>query len=166
LEHICNDDDVFREVHRVLKPGGGFVLSVPSNRLPYPMKIIARLPKKLKHLFAPEIVVNSCNDDDLRRNFDIKFMHIRRYDKESLIMKAHEAGFNVLRIRYNLKFFGDLVNGIIHSLRTFDLDKKNGYKLQGNILHAIFFPVFYVLHRLDDLIPVTGCTIVIKLYKN
>lgn len=166
FEHIPDDTKVFSETYRILKPGGVLILSVPSYRLPLIMRMVARFPQRWKNLFASEITRNSKNYEELKNHADIRFKHVRRYDNESLILKTKEAGFGLSILEYNLKFFGDLVNGIIHSLRIFEFEKRNGYRNRGEIWYAISFPFVYLLHKLDDLLPIKGCTIVAKFYKS
>ncbi len=166
LEHIPDDDRVFHEVSRVLKPGGTFILSVPTSRLPWPMKAAAKLPRPLKRLFASELVLRSGNSEELKENTDKRFVHWRRYDEEMLRAKAEKAGFSIEHTGYNLKFFGDMINGLIHSLKVFEFEKTGEYKFKSAALHAAVFPLFYLFHRLDDAIPVGGCTIVAELRKN
>jgi ubiquinone/menaquinone biosynthesis C-methylase UbiE len=165
LEHIPDDNKVFREAYRVLKPNGVFVTSMPTQRLPYLMKVMAGLPKIIKKIFASTIILDSENEAQVKRSSDMKFKHLRRYSEELLYHKAEEAGFRVEKIIYNLKFFGDFINGILHSFKMFEFGRKNAYQFKSETAHAIFFPVFYLLHLLDDLIPVKGCTIVARLVK-
>ncbi|MFC1944519.1 methyltransferase domain-containing protein [Chloroflexota bacterium] len=166
LEHIPDDNKVFNEVYRILKPKGCFVLSVPSNKLPFLMKILVKLPIKLKRRFASSVINNSRTEADLFRETDAKFNHYRRYDEDVLKEKARNAGFTIEEIKYNLKFFGNLINGIIHSFKSFEFTKKKeGYEFKSCILYGLTFPIFYLFHLLDNFIPVKGCTLVVKLRK-
>jgi len=164
LEHIPESKRVFPEVHRVLKRGGTFIFSVPSKRLPYPMRIIVRLPRCVKKTFASKVLVDSRNVDELMEKFDVDFGHIRRYDEELIAAMASESGFNISRFLYHMKLFGGLVGGMLFSVRIFDVRSLDGGWSNRAVLHVIFFPIFYVLHRLDALLPIKGCTIVAKLY--
>ncbi len=78
--------------------------------------------------------------------------------------KTKEVG--TMSFGYNLKFFGDMINGMIHSLKVFEFEKTGEYKFKSTALYAASYPVFYLFYRLDDAISVGGCTLVAELRKN
>ena len=77
LEHLFDIEDALRAIHRVLKPGGLFVLTTPYHGL-------------LKNL---AIALTGFD-----RHFDVVGPHIRFFSKASLTRCLQAAGFDVLWI--------------------------------------------------------------------
>ena len=64
FEHIQNDEKVFMEAQRVLKPNGLLVISIPLKEVPLLTKIALKLPKFIKKLVYNKFVRNAENEED------------------------------------------------------------------------------------------------------
>jgi SAM-dependent methyltransferase len=80
LEHLDYETDIVREVHRVLRPGGLFIGTVPSK---IAKPLLEFLSFRL-HIVDPEEI----ND------------HKRYYDNKSLCKLLSDAGFSAIEHSY------------------------------------------------------------------
>lgn len=87
LEHIKNNDIVFKEVFKILKPGGKFYLTVPTNKMNDGLLIVRLLrflgQKKISNYY-------------IRRINDI-FRHVSLFSEEKWLKKVKGAGFEVMK---------------------------------------------------------------------
>lgn len=88
LEHLQDDQKTLKEVSRILKPGGIFVISTPSINYPFLWDPINWI---LQHLFGTHI----------QKGFfsGIWSGHIRLYNKDNLENKFKKAGFKIEEVR-------------------------------------------------------------------
>lgn len=113
LEHLHNRDHILKECHRVLKPGGAMVLSVPNSQTPWKE-------------FQRSAGVNFYSDPD----------HKIEYSKEEILNEHKKFGFEVSVINpvvYDFPLSGiiDLAGGINLSLYS----KLSGWKRKKGLKH-------------------------------
>lgn len=171
LEHILDDFQALCEAHRILKPEGIIVVSVPTDQISFVVRFCLSLPDCIKKIFLSSFARDARSTEEYHRNFNKKFKQFRVYEIDSLAEKIQKAGFKIENIEYSCILFGSLALGLLHVLRIFEWQKRKifgGYNFTNEIAHAIFFPFFYTLFRLDDLfrhIKKSGIGIVCKARK-
>ena len=84
LEHIYDDQAAIKEVFRILKKGGKFVISTPSINYPFFWDPINWI---LQRLFTTHIKAGFFSG--------IWFGHVRLYEKQDLEKKFTKAGFKI-----------------------------------------------------------------------
>lgn len=98
IEHIKDDACLIREVHRVLRPGGKFIVSTPNRLMSLtrnPWHIREYTPKEfstlLGHSFPSVEALGVCGNDKVMEYYENNRLSVRR------IMK-----YDILRLQYNL----------------------------------------------------------------
>jgi SAM-dependent methyltransferase len=90
MEHLENPSITFKEIMRVLKPGGVFLSKIPNRR--HYMPIIARLTPRSFHRFYHKLRGRESKDT---------FPAVYKCNTKASVFKyAHEAGFEVERIQF------------------------------------------------------------------
>ncbi len=171
IEHIPDDQAVFNECFRVLKPDGALVISVPSEKNFKLIKQLIKLPHWIKVKLFNNLIVNSKSYGKYCRDLDKKFNHYHRYKIKALFRRVTQAGLNIQTAQYNVNLISKLPQVVIHTLKLFEWnkDQKSGYqyehKNEGYL--AIIFPIFYLFYIIDRLLfsRLTGMAIIIKANK-
>jgi SAM-dependent methyltransferase len=91
LEHLSAPSDVFREIHRVLRPGGRFVFLTP-NRWDYASLAALAIPNRLHPL-----LVRRLTD---RQECDTFPTFYRANSNRAIRRLARQSGFKIEAIRY------------------------------------------------------------------
>src|SRR3989344_2252340 len=168
FEHIRDDEKVFKEAYRVLKPNGTLIISIPLDTTPLFTKIILKLPKSIKKLLFNEMVINAKNKEEYLTNFNSKYSHYRNYTLRDIREKLKNTNFNLEKISYNCRFFGSFIWSLYHTLKIFERNKSpdTNYKFKSEILYALVAPFFYLLFLVDRLfVWKKGSIIILKLRK-
>lgn len=103
LEHIPNEKKVITEINRILKRGGGLMITVPM---------------KYKYIFPPLLLINYLHDK--------RFGHLRRYDDVSL--KTKFRSFQIKRCYFTghpLKVIKVIINMIIKIFDEKTMEEKD-----------------------------------------
>ena len=167
FEHIKDDDAAFKECVRVLKPGGIFILSVPTPKIMPSIKYALKFSKNVKKALFNSVVAKSSGTEDYRQLLDKKYSHYRNYTLEMINTKCEKSGFKIDKVGYNIKFFSVIPHSIIHTFKVFEWEKskKDKYTFVNEAVIALTFPLFYPLYILDDIIKSDGYSIVVKCCK-
>jgi SAM-dependent methyltransferase len=91
VEHLADPDVEFREIHRVLAPGGIFIFHTP-NVEGYPTSLARRLPDSLKRMAALGL--------EGRAGGDVFPTHYRANSATALAGIASDLGFDVVDLRF------------------------------------------------------------------
>lgn len=155
LEHIQKDEAVLKECHRILKPNGSIVISVPQKSNLLLPKFFVKLPKRFKKHFLSELIVNSKNIKEYQKQWNNKFRQYRTYKTKSLERRLKSVGFTIEHRIYHCNVFGKIPQNLLESFKMFQWKKtpNNDYKFQSESAHALTFPIFYPFYLLDDLFP-------------
>jgi ubiquinone/menaquinone biosynthesis C-methylase UbiE len=154
LEHTDNDDAIFKEIYRVLKPGGKIVVSMPTDRVLPIAKWWLKLPKPLRFfLQTPLQKANSVKQYVSLLNK--KFVHKRLYTIDSIQKKFAKAKILYSQHRYHISFFGLVPHSLVHTLKLFEWQKTktSAYSFTNQVIFALSFPVLYPWYLLDNLLP-------------
>ncbi len=168
FEHIKNDKEAFREVSRVLKPGGLFVISVPLKETPLFTKLAVKLPRPVKNLFYNKLVQDAKSEEDYLNNFNRYYFHYRNYTMDDIKERLQNYGFEIAEKSYNCRFFGSFIWSMYHTLKLFERHKSptTDYGFRSETAFALTTPFFYLLFLIDRLLFWTkGRIIVLKLRK-
>lgn len=168
FEHIKNDEEVFEEAVRVLKPKGLLVVSVPLKEVPLLTKIAVRMPKFIKRLLYNQFVANASNKEEYLENFNKHYSHYRNYTMADIKEMVEKYGFEIEKISYNCRFFGSCIWSFYHTLKIFERQKRSDtdYKFRNELAFALVAPFFYLLFLVDRLLFWTkGRIIILKLRK-
>jgi len=168
IEHIPDDDAVFKKAYQILKNKGRFVISIPLNVNSLYTKIIIRLPRFIKRIFFVKGVVNSVTGKDFIDFHSRKYSHFHNYNEKEIIARLKRIGFKIRKVDYNCKFFGSTIYSMYHSLKIFERNKSSetDYKFKNEFLFALVSPIFYLFFLLDDLLFLKkGQIIVISMEK-
>lgn len=84
FEHVPNDKEAFKEIYRVLKPGGYFLFTVPLKGIEYTIERAEGVGDSLKYLRTPEY-----HNDSMRGG---KVLCYRDYGKD-ILKRLELAGF-------------------------------------------------------------------------
>lgn len=147
-EHLPNDVKGFKEIYRILKPGGTLCLSVPNANYPFfwdPVNWV------LEHLFKTHI----------KSGFwaGLWFNHIRLYKPDRIKQVVKRAGFKVETVQsltwWCLPFNHYLVNFVARLLWSGKLSSQvasslNKYKKKDNKPRFIKF-AFRIVNWIDSL---------------
>jgi SAM-dependent methyltransferase len=90
LEHVPDDALAFSELHRVLRPGGRLVFSVPMSSQPTTVERAKLVNGVVKHLLSPEF-----HGDRIRGQGRV--LAYRNYGKD-ILSRVEAAGFNDVRL--------------------------------------------------------------------
>lgn len=156
FEHIKDEIAALKEVLRILKTGGIFVLSVPQEKVHFLARLFLPLSKKTKKTLKLNRTITSSEDiNDYLCQRNKRFHHFRNYHLEPLKNRLEKTGFNVKKIEYHNKLLGRIANNIIHTFDIFNWQKKSktDYHFSSEIIHALTFPFFILLYLTDRLIP-------------
>ena len=93
VEHLANPAQQFREINRVLKPGGIFLFHTP-NAGGYPTLLTKLVPEALKHKLIYVL--------DGRKEDDVFETHYCANTKDQISDLADTTGFKVRRIRFTV----------------------------------------------------------------
>jgi|GEM_PF-5906872 len=147
IEHIPNDDAVFREVSRVIRDDGLFVATMPSEEgksiIPL-MALWIRSPRWLRKLFAPRYLVENEFGSVKEARAYLKrqvLAESQNYTRQGLYDQLAAAGFEVKDFEYLIQFFGAVVQDFVFGLRAIFL----------NVGTALLFPIVYPITLLDRL---------------
>ena len=171
IEHIGDDQSTFKEIYRVLRPGGTLVFSVPLDTNPELACWAVSWNQTIKNLLTNSVIASSSSVSEYARKIDKKFNHKRRYTLESIRDILRATGFEVINIRYNPMLFGLIVHNLIHTFRIFEWEKdmKSGYKFKNRLFLGLIFPLFIVLYEIDrilgNLVQFRGFNIIVKARK-
>ncbi len=154
IEHIPDDNAVYKGAYRILRKGGKFVISIPLHKASLYSKIIVVLPKFIKNALFVEGIANSKNEEGVIAFHSKKYSHFHNYREDEIIKRLKKIGFKIEKIGYNCKFFGSLIFSMYHSLKIFEREKgmETGYKFKNATLFALVAPVFYLFFLIDDLL--------------
>jgi ubiquinone/menaquinone biosynthesis C-methylase UbiE len=166
LEHTDNDDPIFKEMYRVLKPGGKLIVSMPTDRVLPIVKWWLKLPKPLR-FFLQTPIQQANSEKEFVKLVNTKFVHNRLYTLASVKKKFKQAKIAYSHHRYHISFFGLVPHSIVHTLKMFEWNKTktSAYSFFNQVVFAATFPLFYPWYLLDNLLPnkkgfviiVTGC---------
>ena len=100
FEHVADDRRGFAEIRRVLRPGGGFIFTVPIEDAEGTVERAALEDGKVKHLLPP-----AYHDDRIRGKGAV--LVFRDYGRD-IAARLLEAGFSAARIesRFERAFLG------------------------------------------------------------
>jgi len=121
LEHVLAPLDILKEAHRILKPGGAVVLSLPNHFY---------LPMRLRILFGQGLIFKSFYSDhrEIYREWD--YMHIRFFTYRGVRSFLREAGLRPEKWFWD---FGSLAHYFNPDmwLEPQLWKKRNGHPLSG-----------------------------------
>ena len=145
IEHIPDDDAVFREVYRTIRQNKPFVATMPSEEgksiIPFTALWI-KSPRWLRSLFAPRyLAANEFGSVREARKFlkrQVLAEH-QNYTRPGLFAQLAASGFEIEEFEYLIQFFGAIVQDVVFGLRAIFL----------NMGTALLFPIFYPICLLD-----------------
>jgi 2-polyprenyl-3-methyl-5-hydroxy-6-metoxy-1,4-benzoquinol methylase len=135
LEHLPDDRYCLREVYRIMKPGGTFIVSTPKTG---PWQVL----NKIKPLLG--LTLSS-------------YGHVREgYAAKQLAALINEAGFTVHTIKTYSYFVTECIEMILNSLyirmQKNSVNKRDGFIAPASLSeyeqHGILFQLFKVLYPL------------------
>ncbi len=140
LEHLKDDVSCLKEIYRVVKPGGSFVLTVPS----------------LEGVFGTKIK-NILHDHD-----DGPEKHEREgYVMRECVELVRNCGFDVVKQKYTMSVFVELLMGatkIAYGKKN-NVDhldsQKDVLSVSSSIVFKVykwFFPLLLIIGKLDDIL--------------
>jgi len=168
FEHVKNDVNGLKNVHRMLKPGGRFVLSLPNVSSVFPLTHFAiKCPGSIKKVLFNSIIASSKSISEYESLYDKRFGHQRRYSVNSITEKIVRAGFKLEKITFSLGPFGGLFSSLIRTLKIFEWDKKQdaGYKFNSMLAFALLHPISYPFYMLDNVLGLKGKAIIVSAVK-
>ncbi len=165
LEHVENDGQALKEAHRILKPGGTMILTVPNWNFPFlwdPFNWI------LQRFFNTHITADFWSG--------IWLGHLRLYRKEVIRNKFLEAGFKLEEIRqltrWCLPFNHYLVNIVARLIYSHKLPQNcvnSIYKFKSSKKPILIKSLFLVVNgfdKLNEILPIgPGLNILVKATK-
>lgn len=90
VEHLAAPENQFREINRILKPGGTFLFHTP-NAVGYPSIMTKLTPEKLKHKLIYLL--------DGRKEEDVFETHYKANTRKQITSVAGMSGFEVRKIK-------------------------------------------------------------------
>lgn len=162
LEHIPGDQEVLKEVHRVLKTSGSLVITVPReyenwDSVPARLvKILLATPTWLKKGVCSEPVKEATSFRNYVDLVLIPYYQVRiGYSEAEIVEKMNIAGLKTTIIKGYFKMFGTWGIDMLEGLSVFRVDKGGdfGYIAKHDWLYGVTFPVFYGLSYMDSLLP-------------
>lgn len=169
IEHISDDMSTFKEINRVLKPGGVFVFSVPLNSNPVLPCWAVSWSQSIKNLLTNSTITSSSSVSEYVKKIDLKYNHKRRYSLPLITDIMNQSGFKIIHIKYNPMLFGRFAHNLVHTFRIFEWEKniKSGYKFNNGLLLGLIFPLFIFLYEIDRIlgnyITIKGYNIVVEV---
>jgi len=109
VEHLDNPEEQFREVHRILKPGGKFIFHTP-NAYGHFAALRKLTPSKLKDVLVPLL--------DGRAPEDVFPVRYRANTRSQIARIAGSAGFSVLKMKM---IVSDAITAVILPLAAIEL---------------------------------------------
>jgi ubiquinone/menaquinone biosynthesis C-methylase UbiE len=155
LEHIKNDAKTFKEMYRVLKPGGTAIISVPVDKTPAIIKYLVKIPSPFNKIFQTSIQ-QAKSATEFRSLVDKRFAHYRTYQPDRLKNKLSKIGFEIASEQFHVKLIAKLPQILFQTLKIFEWEKRvaSKYSFSNLVIFPLIFPFIYPCYLLDNLLPI------------
>jgi SAM-dependent methyltransferase len=146
LEHVADDHGALAAMARSLQPGGLLYLAVDNAEHGLVLKLLERLPARLKGwLLRPQVAAGASVLAGLNDRLDEMYAVLRRYRHTDLEGVVRELGLTILDSRPYLTGVGAVQFEIFHALRG--LDPGRGI---GRLLYMLSSPLLYPFAAWSD----------------
>ena len=159
IEHIPADQQVLKEVSRLLKPAGKLVITVPRefenwDRIPARLaKLLISAPNWLKRKICSDPIIQATS---FRGYVDLVLVPYKQvrvgYSEAEIEEKMGLAGLRLIGVKGYLKMYGawgvDVLEGFSALKVVYGGDF--GYMAKHDWLYGLLFPVLYLISFLDD----------------